>query len=96
MHQSDINADLLPSFLNVVKPLITSFSTVLILLLLSLFHSHTTHTAHSLLLFKSFSMSHKESCATCTQVYRLSFIMHLPIRQPSETMTPQTPILRPW
>lgn len=49
-----------------------------------------------LLLLESLSMSHRRGCATYTQVYSLGFIIHLPIRQPSETMTPQTPIYRAW
>ena len=100
IRQSDINADLLPSYLNVRKPLSlllshpVSLSTLLSLSLsLSIFFSHTTNTAHNLLLlFKSCGMSHRQGCATYTQVYSLGFIIHLPIRQPSEMMTPQTPI----
>lgn len=93
MHQSDTNADLLPSSLNVIKPLFHYFSLILPCLPLSLSLFHTTNTAHILLLLlKSCSMSHRQGCATYTQVYSLGFIIHLPIRQPSETMTPQTPI----
>lgn len=47
-----------------------------------------TNTAHILLLL----IKSKQDCTTYTQVDSLGFIIHLPIRQPVETMTPQTPI----
>lgn len=79
----------MPSNLDVVK------TPSLLLSHLALSLSHSTNTARILLLLlliKSCRMSHKRGCATYTQVYSLGFIIHLPIRQPSETMTPQTPI----
>lgn len=51
-----------------------------------------TNTAHILLLL----IKSKQDCTTYTQVYSLGFIIHLPIRQPVETMTPQTPIWTAW
>lgn len=55
IRQSDINADLLPSYLNVIKPLSSLLShpvslSTLLSLSRSLFLSHTTNTAHNLLL----------------------------------------------
>lgn len=92
MRHSDINTDLLPLSLNAIKPPFYYFSLILAHSSpLSLPLSHATNTAlHSA---EAQKLQHKPQAKLChTQVYSLGFIIHLPIRQPSETMTPQTPI----